>query len=157
MPTYKFDPFKKTGLSIESGTNRKQALKAVAEYVKEQALSYIGDGTSPISGGKWKRTLSPDYKARKAEVSSVTFSNLELFGDMLDALDAKVSGSSIEYGIPESSPQAEKADGNNRGTYGASNRRNRSKAREFIPVGDQTFKADIWDGIKEIIKDHGGE
>ncbi len=157
MPTFEFDPFEKTGLEITEGPLKRKALRAVAEYVKEQALLHIGDGTSPIKGGKWKRSLSPTYKAEKKEVSSADFSNLELYGDMLDSLESKVNDTTITYGVPESSKEAAKADGNNRGTYGLSNRRNRSKAREFIPVGEQTFKDKIWQGVERILKDHGGE
>lgn len=154
MPIHEFDPFKKTGLTITNSNARDSALKAIAEYVKEQCLSYIGDGSSPIQGGKWKRSLSPQYKEKKAEISSVDFSNLELYGDMLDALKAETSSDTkIKYGVE--GPQADKADGNNRGTYG-SLRGNRSKAREFIPKAGQTFKNDIWAGIKEIIEGYGG-
>lgn len=154
MPSYEFDPFKLTGLTIENTNARDGALSAIAEYVKEQALSHIGDGVSPIQGGRWKRTLSPSYKAQKKEISSADFANLELSGDMLDALAVKREGEKLSYGVEGA--EADKADGNNRGTYGASNRTNRSKAREFIPKGNQTFKKSIIQGIAEIIEGYGG-
>jgi len=148
---FEFDPFLRAGVSKGSVEDRQAALEEVAEFVKEQVLMHVGDGTSPVEGGAWKRSLHPEYRKRKATESSADFANLELTGAMLDALDVLIIGDKLSLQIE--GDEAGKADGNNRGTYGKG-RRNRSKAREFIPQKGQTLNSEIIAGIKEVFERH---
>lgn len=144
---YKFDPFELVGVD-KPKSNLRQAKQEICEFIRDEVLNYVGDGKSPVAGGKWKRSLSPEYKKKKAEESSVTFANMELSGDMLDALECvQTSDGEIELRIK--GREAAKADGHN-------NHSGRSKlpAREFIPKENQTFKRDILDGIKDIAKSY---
>ena len=144
---YEFNPFKKTGIRVQAD-RREEALEAVSEFVKESVLDFVGSGRSPVAKGKWRKGLSKGYKSVKAEQSSVRFSNLELTGEMLDSLDARVKGNTVIVGIEDD--QAGKADGNNRGTYGGKG--GDKFKREFIPKRGQTFRKIIMDGVRDILR-----
>jgi len=142
---YRFNPLEEIGAEIPRN-KRAEARQAIADFVKESVLAKIADGKSPVSGGPWKRSLSKEYKGVKADQSGVGYANLELSGDLLDALEVVVDGSEVVLRV--SGDQADKAEGNNLGSYGKSP--DDSKARRFIPLEDETFKRDIWSGIREI-------
>lgn len=151
MPKYgfEFDPLE--DLDIPR-SKRREALEEMAAFVKEQMLDYIGSGKSPIAGGRWKKTLSPEYSKIKGEHSGAGFANLELSGDLLDSLDVVVTGSG-KLSIEVPSSQAGKAEGNNTGSYGNS-KSNPSLAREFIPKRGQTFRREIIEGIRQIAENY---
>lgn len=150
---YTFDPFKLTGVNVPR-SRREDALDAVANYLKESALSEIGASRSPVSGGPWKSSLSPEYKKVKGQESSTVKPNLELHGDLLDALDVNaVSMNRIFYGV--SGDQAGKAEGNNIGSYGREP--DEGKARRFIPLDGEKFKKPIVDGMRAILREFEDE
>lgn len=151
---YTFDPFKLTGVKVPA-KNREAALEAVGNYLLETSLMEIGSGRSPVAGGPWKRSLTPEYKKRKAEESSVTFANAELSGDLLDHLETKPKGNRIFYGVEGSKEVAGKAEGNNVGSYGRSD--DESKARRIIPLEGETFKPSIVAGMREILEEYADE
>ena len=155
-PKYEFDPFKETGVNVPP-KRRREAAEAAAEYVKEQILLNTSEGKTSVQGGLWKKKLSPEYKKEKAEESGVSFANLELTGQMLDALDARVSrGNRIVVEISDRE-QAAKAEGNLLGSYGQPSP-DADKAREFMPhKRGQHLRQDIIKGVKEILKDYADE
>lgn len=144
---YDFDPMKLTGVKVPRAS-RADARDEVADFVKEQILSRTADGRTSVKGGKWKRTLSPEYKKKKSEESSADFANLELTGDMLDALETSVVGKNIR--IEVAGDEAGKAEGNLTGSYGRSP--NLKNARQFMPVDDQELSPEIVSGIKKILQ-----
>ena len=146
--SFKFNPEDLTGLEIPKG-KKKEAAKEIARAVQDYILDYVGDGKSPVSGGPWKRQLSKEYAKKKEDESGINFANLELSGALMDALETKIhSDGSIEVGIFKPS-EVGKADGHN-------NFSGESKlpTRQFIPKKDQTFKREISEGIKDIIKEY---
>ena len=153
---FEFNPFERSD-AVLSKENKRRAAKEIQTFIVEAVLADIGDGTSPVQGGDWKRGLSKDYKKEKGKVSSSVFANLELTGDMLDSLDVRiVSGKKMSLEVPAS--QAQKADGNNRGTYGKGTRTQPKRARTFIPYKKgQTFTKEIWEGINGIIEEFAEE
>jgi hypothetical protein len=145
---YEFDPFEETGLDQPSSKkDRAQALADIAEYVRDEILQYVGEGKSPVSGGAWKRGLSPEYKKVKEELSGVSFANMELHGDMLDALEARVVGNKIRVGW-FGGPEAAKADGHNNFSGEST-----LPTRQSIPKPDESFKRPIITGMKAIAKE----
>lgn len=145
---YNFDPMKATGIKVPKDS-REQALDEVATFVKEQILSNTADGRTSVKGGKWKRSLSPEYKKVKAEESSVGYANLELTGEMLDALETYVDGRRVAIEI--GGDQEGKAEGNLLGSYGRSP--DPSKAREFMPhKRGQELSPSIMRGVAEILR-----
>lgn len=146
---YEFDPFDVTGVDKPTSKKDKQeALEAIAEYVRDEILQYVGDAESPVSGyGKFKN-LSKDYKKFKSQVSGSTQANMELYGDMLDSLEYKIVGNKIQVGW-FGGEQAAKADGHNNfsGDSELPLRRSIPNAKD-----GEGFKRDIVKGMKEIAK-----
>lgn len=138
---FEFDPI---GDKKLSASDKREALDAVADYVREQVLEYVAGNESPVSGGKWKKTLSKKYKAFKEAEGGTGIPNMELYGNMLDKLDVVKVGNKLSLQI--TGKEAEKADGHN-------NHSGDSKLpeRRFIPDKDQTFKRDILQGINQIV------
>jgi hypothetical protein len=147
---YEFDPFELTGVDKpDSRKDKSQAMRDIAEYVRDEILQYVGDGSSPVSGrGKFK-ALSPEYKKIKEEISGVGFSNMELYGDMLDSLEIRITGNKIAVGW-FGGDEAAKADGHNNFSGDSS-----LPVRRSIPNAKdgETFKRDIVKGMKEIAKE----
>lgn len=124
-----------------------QAVKRVANYLKEQVLTDVGNARSPISGKKFPG-LNPKYKKLKSKKAK-PIANLELTGDMLASFKYEIKGNEIELGI--FGGEADKADGhcNHSGASKLPNRR-------FIPK-DEKFRKGIEDNVKRIIKEiHDG-
>lgn len=149
--TFEFDPFVLANVKKPKGASKSEILEInseVAEFILDAALDKIGSGSSPVRSGRWKRSLSKRYKKVKGDFSSANFANMELHGDMLDALKAKTKkGGKIEFGITKAS-ETGKADGHN-------NHSGKSKLppREFIPKKGGSFNKDIMAGIKDILGD----
>jgi len=153
MKTYKFDPLKELNIDIPK-SNRKEALEAAATYLKEAVLDYIGEGKSPVSGfGKFPG-YTKEYKSEKGASSSSSAVNLELSGEMLDALSVKVTGSKLELGVFGGDELLGKAEGNNLGTYGQPNPIP-GKVRRFIPLDGENLKRDILRNMKTILEEYG--
>lgn len=146
---YEFDPFEELGIKPpKSAADRREALDRIAELVKTNVLEYVGKGASPVSGGGWKKGLSPEYKKLKLKESGVGFSNMELTGDLLDALEVvKKRGNKLSLQIE--GPEAPKADGHN-------NHSGDSKLPErlFIPREGMKFKRDIMSDMKRILEEY---
>jgi hypothetical protein len=152
VKAFKFKPIEELGIEIPRNA-RREALEAAAEYIRTAMLDYIGEGKSPVQGfGKFPG-YTKNYKTLKGESSSASTVNLELSGEMLDALDARVSGSTISINVFGGGKIAGKAEGNNLGTYGQSDPIP-GKARRFIPLENEKLKKDILQGVKDILKEY---
>lgn len=149
-PSTLVDIFKDTGITVPKA-QRREALSAAADYIKEQILSRTADGKTSVQGGKWKRSLSPEYKKLKQAETGVGFANMELHGDMLDSFDVKPEGDRIR--IEVGSDQVDKAEGNLLGSYGSSP--DPAKAREFMPhVRGQKLHKEILAGVADILREY---
>jgi hypothetical protein len=146
---FTFDPISE--LEIEVPRNaRRDAREAVASYLQEELLNYIGDARSPVSGGVWKRNLTPDYAKEKAHESGAKFANLELSGEMLDSLSVEVRGSKVVIDLGKD--QYGKAEGHITGQYG-DGKMKKDYRRQFIPQGDESLKRSITANIKRILRE----
>lgn len=143
---YEFDPFELTGVDQPSSDSAtRDALDEIADYVRTEILQYVGEGKSPVAGGSWKKSLSEEYKKIKEKISGTGFANMELTGEMLDALEAKVtSDGKIVVGW-FGGKEADKADGHNNFS-GKSN----LPLRQSIPNNGETFRSDIVSGMRDI-------
>lgn len=149
MPKYgewSFDPIGETGIIVPK-KKRQEALEEVAEFVKEQTLQRTGEGRTSVKGGRWVKGLTPEYKKKKAEESSVDFANLELQGEMLDSLNTGVRGKKVFIEVGED--QRGKAEGHLTGKYG---KHSSIRPRQFMPVGDQELAPEIMAGVRKILK-----
>jgi len=130
--------------------NRQELKNKVGNFILESTLEAVGDATSPIQGEKWKSGLSSAYAKKKKGKGSLK-ANMELSGDMLDALNFKKTDEGIIIGV-FGSKQADKADGHNKLT-GRANPFLKEK-RRFIPETNQKYKSTITDGIKSLVAEH---
>lgn len=129
-------------------SERKTITNDIADFVKESVLDDVGSARSPLTGQSFPG-LSAQYKKRKRKESGRAIANLELEGDMLDALEIKTTDQTFTIGIFENS-ELGKADGHNNfsGRSSLPNRR-------FIPNEAQgdTFRKGIMSGIERIINE----
>lgn len=131
---------------------RAKAKKEVGDYLVNQILREVGNGNSPVKDeGRFKKLTK---KYAKSEKGGSTLANLELDGDMLEALKSEnKAGNKIWTGIKGS--QAPKADGHNQISDEAkawASRTDRTKyKRRFIPDEGQTYTPKIMKGIDEIL------
>jgi hypothetical protein len=141
--THKIDLTKIKNYDRLKKTVQTKVKKEVADLVKESIFAHLGEGRTPVKGAPYKRSLSPAYKERKGEHSSVDFANLELHGDMLDALKTKNYSDGVEVGIFAGGVVRKKAYNHNVGDT--------LPTRRFIPLEDEKFKVDP--EIKKIVKE----
>ena len=123
---------------------KKEVLTDIGELLVGQILEACADSKSPVTGRAFHK-LSKEYaKKKQAEVGSKD-PNLDLNGEMLDALDFKIVGDKIDLGVFGS--DAPKADGHN-------NFSGKSKLpeRRFLPGEGQGFTSDIDELISDTIK-----
>ncbi len=118
----------------------------VGDYLIESIVSVVGKAKSPVSGGDWEKQLSPEYKKKKASEGLPGIANLELEGDLLDALTYESTDEGIEIGW--FGDQAAKADGHNNFSGKSSLPR-----RQALPDVDQEFIPAIQKEIEKIIAD----
>ncbi len=123
----------------------------MGNYLKEQILNDCSEEKSVVTGRKWKG-LSKNYLNYKERVSSSDKANMELFGDMLDALEFKPTRDGIEIGIFDDK-QAQKADNHNK--FSSASTKTPLPKRQFIPNAkeNETFRSKVLEQVKEIIND----
>lgn len=149
---------------ISSRSAKEQAKEDIKEYIVDSILEYVSRAESPVSGGKWKQTLSPEYAKEKAKISGSTKPNMELEGDMLDDLTAEFSGNTLTVGFGSDASDLSKLKAENHNKFTARSKKKSKKTkkykvpeRNFIPRKDQSFKRDIQQGIKQIVKEYADE
>jgi hypothetical protein len=130
---------------IPDSVDKEGLLNGVADYLMRSILDYVGEAKTPVAGGSYDSTLSEKYANR--EKKGDTLANLDLNGDMLNALESIINYETgvISLGIFDSD-QAIKAFNHNTGDT--------LPQRQFIPEEDQTFKAEILRGIPRIIQEY---
>lgn len=125
-----------------SRDQKSEVLDIIGETLVDQILLSCADETSPIDGnGSFKR-LSKKYAEKKLAETGSDDANLDLNGEMLNALEYSVRGDKLELGVFGS--DAPKADGHN-------NFSGKSKlpTRQFLPKEGQEFSS----GIQSLIDD----
>lgn len=144
---FNFDPFDLAGIEVKlKGKEKQDLLDKIADYVHESILSDVGEGRSPVTGRSFK-ALSPAYAKEKKGEGSKPVANLELHGDMLDALVVKTTRNKLSVYVEGASQQG-KVDGHNNFTGDS-----KIPTRKFIPAPDETFRPDIRDGIRKLIEE----
>lgn len=136
---------KQIKLDLKGIKNKAKVKKEVGDLVIDEILRSLSEGKSPVSKESFKK-LSKEY-AKEFKGGNRT-PNLELEGDMLDALKVKNTKDGIEVGI-FSKKQTPKADGHN--NFSGDSKLPR---RRFIPGEDQKFKRDIESKIKAVVNEY---
>lgn len=130
-----------------SKDDAEQVKTEIGQYLVEQVLLSVGEAKSPVSGESWPG-LSKTYKAKKVADGSAPIANMELTGDMLNALEARPTEDGVEIGFFDKS-QAPKADGHLK----FSGLENNTPQRRFLPGEGQNFKKDIDVEVSRMIAD----
>jgi hypothetical protein len=133
-------------LNLSNVSNKEKVKRDIGEFIVNEMLLKLSDGKSPVAGEKFNK-LSDKYASE--EKGGDTTPNLELEGDMLDALGFKSTKGSDELviGILDEK-QWGKADGHNK--FGKTNNKQIPK-RRFIPLKSGKFEKSIMNGVKQII------
>lgn len=143
MPISQDQVTKEVNLNLPSGLDSsvaKEIKEEVGDFIKVSILDYVGDGKSPVTGRPFK-ALNTDYA--EEEKGGRRLANLDLNGDMLNAVEFKITPDGVEVGIFDSG-QSPKAYNHNQGDT--------LPRRQFIPEPKQRFVGDIERGINEIVK-----
>lgn len=126
-----------------SQSTKKEISKEISEFIIDRILEDTSNRRSSVTGQLWKG-LSPDYKAKKEKIAPGV-ANLELHGDMLDALKSRNSHEGSEIGI-FIRKQAEKADGHTHAKeFGIS----KLPTRKFMPTKNEKLRSGI---LKDVVK-----
>ena len=129
---------------------RDDIIKEAGEYLVEQVLVSLGDAKSPVSGESFP-SLSKLYKAKKVAEGGRPVPDLELAGDLKDALTFRPTKDGLEIGF--FGDEADKADGHLK----FSGRENFTPKRRFLPAEGQNFKRDIVREVDRIVAEKSGE
>lgn len=125
---------------------RDEVIVEVGELLVDQVLAYTSDGSSPVQGESYKRTLSKEYKAKKVAAGGQPFADLELSGDLKSSLGFKPTKDGLEIGFY--GPAAPKADGHLNFSG-----KSELPQRRVLPGEDQNFRRDIVKEVQQIIAD----
>ena len=153
---FEFDPFDWVDDIELTNSERRKLEPEIKDYILKEILNKVAEGKSPVAGyGKFKK-LDKDYiKIKKAEGGTVLSgggSNLELQGDLLESVKIVKQGSKLVLTVSKS--QEGKADGHNNFSG-----ESELPLRRFIPnaADEETFKRDIINGVKELIRNAAEE
>lgn len=135
-------------LELEGVSSRlkSRVKREVGEYLVEQTLLSLGEGKSPVSGAKFKRSLSKDYKEEKVKAGRNSYADLEFTGDLKDSFKFKTTESGIKIG--HFGKEAGKADGHNNFSG-----KSELPERRYLPDDNQSYKRDIQKQIDRIVQD----
>lgn len=122
---------------------KSQVKRDVGEYLIEQILVSVGNSKSPLTNERYK-ALSKDYKAKKEADGAPGIPNLDLYGDMLGALEYRETSNGIELGV--FGEEAPKADGHNNFSG-----KSRIPERRFLPGEGESFRPGITKEVEGII------
>jgi len=124
-------------------------IEQAGDLLKEEILQALAVAKSPVSGESFP-ALSKKYREFKISEGGSGSPDLELYGDLKDALTYEATDSGLKIGF--FGDQAAKADGHNK----FSGRENFTPKRRFLPDEGQSFKRDIVRAVKSIVEAGSG-
>lgn len=127
-------------------TIKAKVKRDVGEFLVERVLSSLRNAETPVKGEGWP-ALSKGYRAFKKAEGLPPDANMELEGDLLDALTFEETNSGVEIGF--FGAEAWKADGHLK----FSGKENNTPQRRFLPGEGQEFDAEITRKAEQIIAD----
>lgn len=141
---YVFDP-----IGDVKVLNKDAVLKDIADLVKDEILSHVSQGKSPVLGEGTFARLSTEYKDREKFGNPIA--NLDLSGEMLNKLKVIPKNGKIEVSVDGSSKRL-------LGRVEGHNQHDNSLAhplpkRRFIPKENQKWRQAISSEIKNIVSE----
>lgn len=140
---YQFNPFDLVGDVPKD--KRASVMREMRDVLEAEIRGHLADSTSPVSGHGKFPALSKDYKAYKQSQGRPGVPNLELWGDMLSALQVTANTSSNTITVQIRGKQGEKADGHCNHS-GDSN----LPLRRFIPMEDEEWNRNVQRALREV-------
>ena len=132
----------------ELSSSDKDAIKQeIAEFAIDKILEDVSKSKSPVDNSKFK-ALNKDYKKEKSKIA-MPVPNLELHGDMLDALSSEPYRAGVEVGIFDYD-QAQKSDNHNK--FSAKSKRTKVPQRQFIPKKGEQLRPGIMRQLKTVAR-----
>ena len=127
-------------------SKRKELSEIIGLTILDEIVSYLDKGISPVSGGKYKRTLSKEYKKQKTSAGKKSFADMQLTDSMLDNLKIDATKKDVSIKITDKTEKL-KAYNHNKGDT--------LPVRQWLPDDqeDQTLKRTITKKIKDLIQD----
>lgn len=138
---------------IKDKSAKADAKEEIKSYIVDTILDYVSKAKSPVKDGKWS-PLSKEYKKIKSEISGSSKANMDLYGDMLDDLDAEFIGNTLKVGFGKDASDLSKLKAENHNKFTKRSQKTKLPERNFIPREDQEFKQNIMRDIKSIISDY---
>lgn len=139
-----------------SQTLKNRIKKDVGEFLVESILDSVASQKSPVAGEGWpalgSKSKTKAYNKLKKRLNGNEQANMELEGDMLNALKFQPTDEGVEIGF-FNTDEANKADGHNK----LSGRTNKTPKRRFLPRQGQRWDGPIQEEIKRIALDHIGD
>lgn len=130
-----------------SQSTRREISAELGEFIVDKILADTSNRRSSVTGQRWEK-LSKKYKEEKSKIAPGV-ANLELHGDMLDALKARPRHDHVEVGV-YGRQQALKADGHTHaGIFGQS----KLPVRKFIPTGSESLRSGIKRDVVRLAKE----
>lgn len=131
-------------------SDKEDALNVAGQVILAQIKEYLDKQTTPVSGGKYKRGLTKDYKALKKSMGEPGIANLQLTDAMLNDLEVDASNSTITFKIDDGL-QRKKAFNHNTGDT--------LPLRQFLPDDGKEgkFKPNVLKEAKEAINSFKSE
>ena len=126
---------------------KKNAKQEIGIAILEEMFDYLDSGVTPVSGGRYKKTLSKNYKKRKIAMGGQGIADLDLTSDMISSLrfSKAKTGNDIKISINKAK-EILKAYNHNVGDT--------LPQREFMPKEGGKFKPKIRQRVDSIIADY---
>lgn len=135
-------------------SKRKSLSELIGVTLIDEITQYLDKGTTPVSKGKYKRSLNKEYKEKKTKEGKKGFADMQLTESMLNNLTIKPTKKDVEIKLTDST-EKKKAYAHNTGYKGHPSLENPKLKRQWLPDDDkgETFKRTITKKIKDIIND----
>ena len=132
------------------GELRNELLDELSEYLLSEIIINVEAGHSPVKGQGDFKKLNAQYA--KQQKNGDTTSNLDLHGDMLNALTSEAVGRN-KIKVEIKGEQAIKAYAHNTGFKGHKLLGKKNLRRAFIPNPNELFDKSIMKGLQELINE----
>jgi hypothetical protein len=143
----------KLDLSKVPRGQRGEVKKEIGDFLLKRVKEDLEVTRSPVTGRLFKTLKKGPYKDFKRANKGTAAADLDLYGDMQNAMEARPTRGGVNFGIWDNE-QAKKADNHNK--FSGKSLRTKVPKRSFIPnkKNDEQFRPAIRDSVNKIIKEN---
>jgi hypothetical protein len=127
-------------------SKRKSLSELIGITLLDEIVSYLDKGTTPVSKGEYKRSLSKEYREKKRSEGKRSYADMQLTESMLNNLSIIPTKKGVEIKLTDSL-EKKKAYNHNVGDT--------LPKRQWLPNDEagESFKRSIISKVKEVIQD----